>query len=181
MSIRRTLDAGTQYTVSRSHTQPFHIVDLELPTGTVYLSEGPQFAFDNGTGSHTYLEGRVEVGDLVWSPEGGQSCALTIYNENGIAASWFFSNRLAEATAVIYLVHLNADNTFSAPIRYAVGSCDGATLAPEALRVNILTLNRERKFFPNTYMGTVGFNHMPQENAVVFWNNTTFVLERDFG
>jgi hypothetical protein len=175
--IVRSVNAGTQTAISQQHTQPFHICTLVLPSETVYLSEGPAMVFE----THTYLEGRIRVGELRWNGEGVQGCTLEVYNDANSAASWFMANKIANATATVWLVHRDAAGNFTTPVKYAEGSCDTSELTPESLRMTLVTINTDRKFFPNTYLGTCGFNHMPQERAVVFWNNTTYVLERDYG
>jgi len=180
MTIKRTVDATVSDTIRKQHVQPFHILDLELPTGTVYLSEGPQVEFDNGTGTHNYLAGRFQVESVSWPGDGGQSCAIELYNENDVATTWFIQNRMADATVVLWFVYKRSDGTFSVPVKYIVGSCDASELTPDSLKVQIQPPNRERKFFPNTQISSAGFNHLPQERAVVFWNNTTHVLEREY-
>jgi len=179
--IVRALDAGSQQAIVQTHTRPFHICDLTLPSGTLYLSEGPQIAFDNGTGSHNYLEGRVAVQELSWDGEGEQRCSLEFPNDSNTSASWFLTNKLANATVTLWLVHALSIGTYSTPVKYISGSCDSSELTPETLRVVVATQNASRRYVPNQYMGSLGFNHIPHERAVVFWNSTTFVLERDFG
>ena len=175
--IVRSVNAGTQTAISQQHTQPFHIVTVVFPSETVYLSEGPAISFEG----HTYLEGRISVGGLRWTGEGEQGCTLEIYNDANVAAGWFMANKVANATATIWLVHRDAAGSFTTPVKYAEGSCDTSELTPEYLRMTLVTINVARKFFPSTYLGSCGFGHMPQEKAVVFWNNTTYVLERDYG
>ena len=179
--IMRTIDATAADAIRKQLLQPFHIMDRVLPIGTAYLAEGPQMSFNNGTGAHTDLEGRFDVKNLKWSGDGVQACSIEIYNEANEASAWFMTNRISDAYVTLYLVYRRPDTSFSVPVKYAVGSCDQIELTPDSMTMNILTLNKERKFSPSQYIGSKGFNHLPPERGVVFWNNTTYVLERDFG
>ena len=184
-AITRAVNAGTTTAIGLQHTQPYHICDLVLPTsGTQYLSEGPQLAFDNGegAGSHNYLEGRIRVGALQWDADGNQSCQLEILDDaSHNATTWFLGNKIGNATVRLWIVYRNSDGNSNTPMKYAVGSCDSSDLEAGVLRVRIITTNSARKFFPNTYIGpAMGAAHLPAERAIVFWNNTTYVLEGDY-
>ena len=183
-ALTRTLNAGTTTAIGRQHTQPFHICKLALPTtGNVYLSEGPAVTWDNGLGdgSQSYLEGRIRVGPLQWDSDGAQSCTLEVLDDATHAAwGWFLGNKIGNTTVTLWIAYREMNGTVNTPILYATGSCDSSELTAEGMKVSVITVNTVRKYFPNTYIGAVGCAHLPQERAVVFWNNTTYVLERDY-
>lgn len=176
-AIRRDIEVGTQTAIEAQHTQPFHIVKIEFPSEVVYLSEGPEVTH----GGSVYLEGRVRVSNLSWTGDGGQTCTLEILNESNYAANLFLSNKIADATVTVWTVYRKPDTTFTTPVLYATGTGDESELTLDALRVTLLTSRYKTKFFPNTYMGTAGFTHIPPEGTVVFWNMDAYVLERDYG
>lgn len=183
-AINRTVNAGTTTAVGRQHTQPFHICKLALPTtGNQYLSEGPAVTWDNGLGdgSRTYLEGRIRVGQLSWNGDSEQTCTLEVLDDSTHAAwQWFIDNKISEASVSIWVAYREMNGTVNTPILYAVGSCDSSELTEEGMKITVITVNSARKFFPNTYIGSTGAAHLPAEGAVVFWNSTTYVLERDY-
>lgn len=183
-ALTRTVNAGTTTAIGRQHTQPFHICKLVLPTsGNKYLSEGPSVTWDNGLGdgSQTYLEGRIRVGELRWNSDGEQVCKLDVLdNATHDAWAWFLANKISSATVTIWIAYRESNGSVNTPILYATGSCDSSELSEDGMSITVITVSTARKFFPNTYAGTVGLNHIPQEGAVVFWNNTTYVLEREY-
>ena len=131
--------------------------------------------------TNTYLDGRVVVSNLSWTGEGSQTCTLEIINDSNFAASLFLQNKIADATITIWTVYRNADGSFNTPVLYAIGAADDSELNRDYLRITLVTSRLKTKHFPNNYMGSAGFNHLPAEGTVVFWNSTTYVLERDYG
>jgi hypothetical protein len=176
-AITRSLDAGTLAVIQAQHTQPFHIVRIDFPTDTVYLSEGPAVTYSG----NVYLEGRVKVSNLTWTGDGSQTCTLEILNENNYAATLFLNNQIADADITIWTVHRKPDTTFTVPDVYAVGTVDNSELTLDELRLTLATSRYRTRFFPRNYMGNAGFNYIPAEGTVVFWNSTTYVLEREYG
>jgi hypothetical protein len=175
--IKRTIDAGTLAAITAQHTQPIHIVQLQFQSEFVYLSEGPEVVY----GGNTYLEGRVKVSNLSWTGDGVQTCTLEILNEDNYASVLFLQNKIADVLVTIWTVYRNPNGTFTTPVLYVVGTGDDSELGLDALRLTIASSRFKTKFFPNTYMGSAGFTHIPAEGTVVFWNGTTYVLERDYG
>lgn len=175
--VRDDVTGGVLTVIGQQHTQPFHIVQITFPNEEVYLSEGPAMTFEG----HSFLEGRVLVGNPAWSADGNQTCSLEILNVGGYAASLFLTNKVADAQVRILKVYRDYAGTFSTPIEYVVGSCDDSELTPDAVKIGITTARGNTRYFPGTYMGSVGLNHMPVEGSVVFWNATTYVLEKDYG
>jgi len=180
--IKRTVNAGTLTAIGQQHTQPFHICELALPTsGTQYLSEGPQVTFNSGGGNHNYLEGRILVSQLNWTGGSGQNCVLEVLdNTSHDGASWFLNNKMENGSVIIWIVYRNSDGSFNTPVKYAVGSCDSSELLASELRITVITNNATRKFTPSNYIGTAGFEHIPQDRAVVIWNNTNYELQRAY-
>jgi hypothetical protein len=182
--IVRDITVDNLAAVGAQHTQPFNLVEITFESERVFLSEGPEVTFAPGgdvIGDQVFIEGRVTVSSPSWTGEGVQSCTLEILNENNYAAALFIANRLANASVRIWAIHRNPDNSFTDPDLYFVGSCENNELSPEALSVTLTSNSTTRKFFPNQYMGSSGFSYIPPEGAVVFWNSTSYVLERDYG
>lgn len=176
-AIKRTIDGGTLTAITSQHTQPFHIVKIEFTTEVVYLSEGPQVTH----GGNVYVEGRVKVSNLSWTGDGSQTCTLEILNVANYAANLFMANKIADAAVTIWTVHREPAGTFTTPVLYAVGTGDESELTLDSLTVTLLTSKYKTKFFPNTYMGSAGYTHIPPEGTVVFWNTDAYQLERDYG
>jgi hypothetical protein len=177
MRIVRDIDSEVITEVERQHTQPIHLVRLELPGQVLYLSENRAVVF----GGNVYDEGRVRVSSLQWGGDGSQSCVLEILNEDNFAASLVLNNQIADAVVTIWTTYLKPDGTNSAPVLYAYGTCDDTELDYDAARITVVTSRYKTSFLPNYYAQTAGFNHLPPEGGIVAWNSTTYVLERDLG
>ena len=175
-AITRSVDAGVLTEVINAHTRPFHLVKLVVPLGTHYYSEGPAMTFE----SQSYLEGRVCVKQLSWSGETGQTCEIRIYNETGEAATMFMANQFAEASITVYFVYRKADGSFTVPVLYVVGGVETVQLTYTEVILQVTAAKFRSKYVPNAYVGDAGFNHLPAEGNVVFWNNSQYVLERAY-
>lgn len=178
-AINRSLDSGVATAITAQHTQPFHLVRIVFPTETVYLSEGPGLTAGDTPLGQAFIEGRVKVSNLSWTGDGQQTCTLDILNVDNYAANLFIANRIADARVTIWLIMRKPDGSYEAPTLYADGSCDASEFDTD-LHITLVTSSLKTKFFPNTYAGSAGLNHLCAEGTVVFWNSTSYVLERDY-
>ena len=181
-AVTRAVDSGVITEAGQTHTKPFHLVKAVLPSGTIYLSEGPAVTFNGTTigSGDSYLEGRVCVDGLAWSGEAGQTCRIRIYNEANYAADLFLANQFAEASFTIWFVYKKADGSYTVPVKYIVGGCESCQLTYEEVTLEVTPSAFRSKFVPNVYFQDAGFEHLPAEGSVVFWNNSQYVLQRAY-
>lgn len=176
-AIKRPVDTSVQTAIANDHTRPFHIVKLELSGVTRYYSEGPQITHD----ANVYVEGKVAVSQLQWDSEGGQTCTIAIANDNNDAAADFLANTFDEGKVTVWQVFRTGPSTYTVPTLFVVGTCDAPELSPSVVTITVRSTHSVTVFMPNTLVIDAGFNHLPLEGKVVFWNNTQYELRRDYG
>lgn len=174
--IVRALEVGTSDELAQQHVRPFHLAKITFGEGMYFVSEGPEIVF----GGDTYLEGRCELGQFTWTPDGQQEGEIRLLNDGNAASALALNNRVAGAPITVYLVYQKEDGSFTTPEVYAVGALDQAIIEPDQVVAEIKTTGAGTTFFPNrSYSQNNGFNYLPIPGMVVVWGDERYELEVD--
>lgn len=172
--IVRNLPADALTEIAIDFTRPVYLVKMLLPTGTRYLSTGPQITFD----SNLYIEGQVSVSTITWNSDGSQSGRLLLSNEANAASALLLAGTLNDVIVEIFKTYLISGGGNTAPQLYIRGSMDGAVIGASSSRVNILSTTAQTAFVPNRYHTVAeGFNWLPIEGEVITWGDEVFLLQ----
>lgn len=174
MTVKRTLPANVLAVIDDQHTEPFHIVKIEFANATKYLSETQEVVFEG----NTYVEGAIQVGSFRWGPDGTQSGAIRLLNENNAASALVLNDKVDDVVVTIYKVYSTGPATNTDPVVYVVGVLDGSALSPKEAVLKVVTSKADTEFVPNEfYTIEEGFNHLPPSGTVVQWANEKYVLQ----
>ena len=100
--ISRVLPADAQTEIAIDFTRPVYLVEMLFPSGTLYLSTGPQITYN----SNIYQEGQVSVGSFSWNSDGTQTGEITLSNENNAASALILGNTVNDVVINIYKTYL---------------------------------------------------------------------------
>lgn len=173
--VRKT-SAAERVEIEIDFTRPVYLVKMLFPTGTVFMSSGPQITFDGDI----YIEGQVSVGTIRWNANGQQSGMITLSNENNAATALILGSSVNDVKIEIYQTYLIAAGGNTAPSFYLKGSMDGSKVGPSRSEVRVLSTASETGFVPNRYYTAAeGFLWLPIDGEVVVWGEEVFVLQAD--
>lgn len=174
-TIKRDIAADLQTEIANDFTRPVYLVEMQFDAGSAYMSTGPQISF----GGNIYAEGQVSVGTFVWNGEGQQQGNIRVFNENNSAAALVLNNGINEVPILIYKTYLIAAGGNTVPELMISGIMNGAQLNASSAEISVLSSKSSANFIPNRYYTEAeGFNFLPEDDQVVFWNGEYFVLEQ---
>ena len=175
VEVKRNLPADAQTEIAIDFTRPVYLVKMLVPSGTIYMSTGPQITFDGDV----YNEGQLSVGNFVWSPDGSQTGQLELANENNAASALLLTGTLNDVVVEIYQTYLIAGGGNTAPQLYVRGSMDGSTIGASRSIVNVLSTTAQTASVPTRYYTIEeGFNWLPIDGEVVTWGDEVFLLQQ---
>ena len=173
--IERPLGAGTLTELAIDFTRPVYLVQMLFPSGTIYLSSGPQITFD----SNVYQEGQISVGSFEWTSDGIQRGTLTLSNENNAASALILAGTINDIEVIIYKTYLIASGGNTTPEYYLRGSMDGSEVGYDRSTVGVLSTTAQTSFIPNRYYTVAqGFNWLPVEGEKITWGDEVFILKQ---
>lgn len=171
--IQRNLPADAQTEIAIDFTRPVYLVEMLFPTGTLYLSTGPQITYN----SNVYQEGQVSVGAFRWNSDGTQSGDITISNENNSASALILGGTINDVVINIYKTYLIAAGGNTTPVLYVTGSMDGSDVGYSSSRVGVLSTGSQTGHLPNNYFTVAnGFHWLPIEGEKITWGDEVFIL-----
>jgi hypothetical protein len=107
MVVKRALTTEVQTEVAIDFTRPVFLVEMQFPSGTVYLSSGPQITYD----SNVYQEGQVSVGSFTWNSDGTQQGTIVLSNENNAASALILNGTVNDVVINIYKTYLKSSGS----------------------------------------------------------------------
>ena len=174
-TISRSIGSDTGTEVAIDFTRPVHLVKMEFPSATSYMSTGPQITFD----SNVYLEGQVNVGTFTWSSDGIQKGKINIHNENNVAAGLILNEGVNDISISIYLTYMIVGGSNSTPELLVSGVMDGGDLTAESLSISVVSTKSSAQYIPNRYYTEAeNFRHLPVDGSVITWGGEKFTLEQ---
>lgn len=173
--IERTLDAGNLTQIAIDFTRPVFLVEMAFPSGSVYLSTGPQITFN----SNVYQEGQVSLGTFEWTSDGVQRGSITLSNENNAASALILSGTVNDIEIIIHKTYLIAGGGNTTPDFYLRGSMDGSDVGYSRSTIGVLSTTAQTAFVPNRYYTVAqGFNWLPVEGEKITWGDEVFILRQ---
>jgi len=172
--IIRSLPADSLTEIAIDFTRPVYLVKMLFPTGTRYMSTGPQITFN----SDIYIEGQVSVDTITWNSDGAQSGSLTLSNENNAASALLLAGTANDVLVEVFLTYLKAGGGNTVPQLHIKGSMDGAGIGASVSVINILSTTGKTSFVPNRYHTVAeGLNWLPIDGEIITWGDEVFVLQ----
>jgi len=172
--IIRDLPADSLTEIAVDFTRPVYLVKMLFPSGTRYMSTGPQITFD----SDIYIEGQISVETVAWNSDGGQSGTLVLSNENNAASALLLAGTINDIIVEVYKTYLKAGGGNTVPQMYITGSMDGAGIGASVSIINILSTTAKTATIPNRYHTvSEGLNWLPIDGEVITWGDEVFVLQ----
>lgn len=174
--IKRTLPTAVETEIAIDFTRPVYLVQLVVPSGTRYLSTGPEITFE----TNDYIEGQVSVNSFSWDADGSQRGSLTLSNEGNAASALVLGGTLNDLECIIYKTYLIAAGGNTTPQFYMRGSLDETNISAARVRVEVVSTNAKTSFLPNRYHTIAeGFNWLPVDGERVIWGSEVFVLQAE--
>lgn len=171
--ITRDLPSDALTEIAIDFTRPVYLVEMLFPSGTLYLSTGPQITYN----SNIYQEGQVSVGSFAWNSDGTQTGNITLSNENNAASALILGGTVNDVVINIYKTYLIAAGGNTTPVLYVTGSMDGSDVGYSSSRVGILSTGSQTGHLPNRYFTPAeGFHWLPIEGEKITWGEEVYIL-----
>jgi len=163
-------DAATQLTI----TKPGWLVELGFNTTLRLSSRG-----DQSWNTYTWTGGRIKrLSGLSADANGEQRGTLELINTD-IAYSALILNEGAADKSVRIWKFYGDNPAASDPVAVFSGVIDTTDIAPDVVRLSLVTENSRTLYSPRRFIGPeTGFNHLRPAGTRISWAGEVYILER---
>lgn len=170
--MSRTLTTEQQSAVTTTVTTPGYLVELGYSTTLRLSSRG-----DQSWDGNTWMGGRMgKISGLVATGGGDQLGRIELVNSDLAYSALVLNEGATDIRCRVWVFY--GDNPADASLLLD-GVTDGADIAPDKVRLNVVGESMRTASFPRRVIGpSTGFNHLRPSGTRITWGGQTYVLER---